>query len=85
LIGPHTVNTIPFKTIEAFLDHGTAERTVDKNIDKARAELEHLQALPVDLDQVTEELLREGVQSFTDDFEKLISGLSQKAIELQVA
>ncbi|MGD2058870.1 MAG: transaldolase [Anaerolineales bacterium] len=84
LIGPHTVNTIPFKTIEAFLDHGTPERTVDRGIDQARSALEKLSALPVDLDQVTDELLKEGVESFADDYEQLLSGLSQKAIELQV-
>ncbi len=28
LIGPHTVNTLPDQTIEAFADHGTLERTV---------------------------------------------------------
>lgn len=85
LIGPYTVNTIPFNTIEAFLNHGTVERTVDQSIDFARVELEKLAALPIRLDQVTDELLDDGVQSFTDDYEKLISGLSQKAIELQVA
>ncbi len=85
LIGPHTVNTIPFKTIEAFLDHGTVERTVDQGLDQARSALEQLTALPINLDEVTDQLLQEGVQSFTDDFEKLLSGLSQKAIEMQVA
>jgi transaldolase len=83
LIGPDTINTIPFKTIEAFLDHGTVERTVDQNLDAARSALEQLAALPIDLDEVTDELLEEGVQSFASDFEKLISGLSQKAIEKQ--
>jgi transaldolase len=29
LIGPDTVNTIPADTLEAFLDHGQARRTVD--------------------------------------------------------
>lgn len=85
LIGPYTVNTIPFETIEAFLDHGTVERTVDQDLKVARSALEQLAALPIDLDEITDELLVEGVESFADDFEKLLSGLSQKAIETQVA
>ncbi len=85
LIGPYTVNTIPFETIEAFLNHGTVERTVDQDLAAARSALEQIAALPIDLDKVTDELLEEGVQSFADDYEKLLSGLSQKAIELQVA
>ncbi|MEZ4507622.1 MAG: transaldolase family protein [Thermomicrobiales bacterium] len=36
LIGPHTVNTMPGKTIEAFLDHGVVKRTVDTDLDQAR-------------------------------------------------
>src|SRR5690606_14151320 len=29
LIGPHTVNTMPLATVQAFADHGEARRTVD--------------------------------------------------------
>ena len=36
LIGPHTVNTMPSKTIQAFVDHGTVRRTVDENVQAAR-------------------------------------------------
>jgi transaldolase len=32
LIGPHTVNTMPDATMEAFLDHGTAARTIDVDL-----------------------------------------------------
>src|SRR5690606_19788218 len=35
LIGPHTVNTMPPKTLDAFLDHGTVARTLDRNQDEA--------------------------------------------------
>ena len=32
LIGPTTVNTMPIETIEAFLDHGQLERTLDQDV-----------------------------------------------------
>src|SRR5207248_147152 len=35
LIGPHTVNTLPEATIEAFLDHGAIGRTVDVGVEQA--------------------------------------------------
>src|SRR5215210_9228734 len=42
LIGPHTVNTLPLPTIEAFRDHGQVRRTLDEGVDEARAALEGL-------------------------------------------
>jgi len=36
LIGPATVNTVPPQTLEAFRDHGKAEPTLMKHLDKAR-------------------------------------------------
>ena len=35
LIGPHTVNTLPDTTLEAFADHGTLARRVDADVDEA--------------------------------------------------
>jgi len=83
LIGPHTVNTLPPDTIEAVLDHGKAERTVDKDLDAARAVLKKLDELGVDLDQVTDELLAEGVASFRESYDKLIENLREKAAHAQ--
>ena len=41
LIGPETVDTMPLDTIEAFLDHGNVQRTVDRDVDDARRRTEH--------------------------------------------
>ena len=35
LIGPHTVNTLPEATLDAFADHGTLARRVDADVDDA--------------------------------------------------
>lgn len=78
LIGPDTVNTVPLATLEAFADHGVAARTIDKDLDRARAELATLAELGVDLDEVTEHLQTEGVEKFAKSFRGMITGVGEK-------
>lgn len=78
LIGPHTVNTLPPETIEAFLDHGTVEPTLEKDPDEARRQLQQLAELGIDLDQVTDDLLVEGVEKFAKPFEALFEAIEEK-------
>ena len=78
LIGPDTVNTMPSETIEAFQDHGTAELTLEREVDAARKLFDDLAAAGIDYQDVTETLEREGVQKFADSFDELISGLDEK-------
>ena len=78
LIGPETVNTMPPKTIDAFRDHGTADCTLDKNIDEANEQLEQLESLGISLREATEELQDEGVDKFAASFDSLMETLAQK-------
>ncbi|MCU1489994.1 MAG: tal, partial [Acidimicrobiaceae bacterium] len=82
LIGPDTVNTMPAPTVEAFNDHGTVARTVDKDVDKARADLAELAEVGVKIDEVTAVLETEGVAAFSKSFDELIDRLGQKAAAL---
>lgn len=82
LIGPDTVNTLPDATIEAFADHGTLARTIDADLDDARAIWMSLPEVGVDVDAVGEVLEREGVSSFQKSFDELIGALEAKATEL---
>ena len=82
LIGPETVNTLPPETISAVLDHGTVARTVDRNLDLARDQIERLGLVGIDLDQATAELLEQGVASFSDAYEKLLTNLAVKMSKL---
>ena len=77
LIGPDTVNTMPRATLEAFLDHGRVARTLDRDLDLARSQLQELASSGVDLDQVTEELESEGVANFTKSYRELIDVMTQ--------
>jgi transaldolase len=82
LIGPGTVNTMPWETIEAFQDHGKVALTLDEGIDEARRVFEQIAEAGVDYDDVTETLEREGVQKFMDSFTELFEGLAAKRGQL---
>jgi transaldolase len=82
LIGPNTVNTIPPKTLEAFMDHGTVAVTIDRDLDEARQQLDQLEKVGINLDDVTRELLDEGVEKFVKPYDKLIETIAQKQANL---
>ncbi len=82
LIGPDTVNTIPPETLAAFIEHGTVATTLENDIDEARASLEQLQELGIDLEAVTRELLDEAVQKFVEPYDSLMNTISEKSAEL---
>jgi transaldolase len=85
LIGPHTVNTLPGETIDAFRDHGRAAVTIGLGLDEARATMAGLVALGIDIDQVTDELVREGVAKFVTPFDELLASLEAKRTNLTAA
>ncbi len=78
LIGPNTVDTMPLETIENFRDHGRVRLSIEDNIPQARAELAALEEVSIHYDQVTQQLLDEGVQKFADSFHKLFQGIEAK-------
>lgn len=85
LIGPHTVNTMPPATLQAFRDHGESPRTVDQGWDEAEALLATLARHGIAMDAVTDQLLAEGLASFQKSFDSLIGGLAAKRQALGAA
>jgi transaldolase len=83
LIGPDTVNTLPEATLEAFADHGTPMRTIDVEVGQAEATWQALADAGIDMDDVSDQLEREGVNSFMKSFDELIEALQTKADELR--
>lgn len=83
LIGPDTVNTMPPDTIEAFLDHGKVESTLDKGIDEAKQQLQKLKELGISINDITYKLLNDGVKSFSDSFESLIASIKEEVNKKQ--
>ncbi|MCB0071578.1 MAG: transaldolase [Caldilineaceae bacterium] len=85
LIGPHTVNTMPPATLDAFRDHGTVKRTIDQGLDAAKHALGALAGIGIEIDQVTDELEAEGVQKFATSFEELLETIDSRRTELLTA
>ncbi|HMJ37043.1 MAG TPA: transaldolase [Baekduia sp.] len=76
LAGPETVNTMPMATLEAAADHSEAtEPRVDLD---PTPDLKALAEAGIDLDDVTDQLLREGVDAFVTPMEKLLEGIESK-------
>ena len=82
LIGPNTVNTMPEATLQAFADHGTLARTVDRDPKSAAKVLARLDEVGIDLADVASTLEDEGVHSFAKSFDELIQTLTDKAATL---
>jgi transaldolase/glucose-6-phosphate isomerase len=83
LIGPHTVNTLPPSTLNAFRDHGTVALTLEKELLAEQARLEKLEDLGIDMDQVTDELLEEGVEKFARPFSDLMGSIDEKVERIE--
>jgi transaldolase len=84
LVGPDSVNTMPPATIEAFRDHGEIKRTVDADFAAAEGVMRALAAVGIDMTDVTDKLLSEGLASFQKSFESLTAGLEKKREALHV-
>ncbi len=85
LIGRDTVDTMPIETITAFLDHGRVESTIDRELDGAKHALREVEALGISIERVTDELIEEGVASFSKSFDELIESIESKRQELAPA
>jgi transaldolase len=79
LMGPHTVNTMPDATIEAFNDHGTVACTVDQGVDGAASVLKRIEGHGVSMEDVARTLEEEGVAAFVKSYDELVQALSDKA------
>jgi transaldolase len=84
LIGPDTVDTMPPATIEAFRDHGVVKRAVDADFAGAERVMRDLAAVGIDMTDVTNKLLSDGLASFQKSFETLTAGLERKREALHV-
>jgi transaldolase len=78
LIGPDVVNTMPEATLRAFADHGRVARTLDADPGEAQRTLDAARAEGVDLERVTAELTREGVQAFCASYRQLLDRIQSK-------
>lgn len=78
LIGPHTVNTVPPQTLDAFRDHGMTNATLGENLDDASQTFAALEELGISMQAVTDELETEGVKAFADAFSALLHSIEER-------
>lgn len=78
LIGPETVNTVPPATLDAFKDHGRAEMTLMRDLDRAQDEINQLEAAGISMAVITRELEDEGVKAFADAFTQLLATIDER-------
>jgi len=79
LIGPDTVNTMPPATLDAFRDHGVVRASLSEDVEGAAETMERLAQEGIGMKEITDLLLEQGVQLFSDAFDKLLAAVSQRA------
>jgi len=83
LIAKNTVNTLPEKTLDAFLDHGSLEKTMPSDTGAAQALLDKVASFGIDIDEVCAQLLAAGVVAFADAFDNLLNTIGTKGKEVR--
>ncbi len=76
LVGAHTVNTMPLPTLLAFADDGKVSGPSAEQ--DPSDELAALAEAGIDLDQVTDELLVDGVKQFEEAMSRLLAGVEEQ-------
>ena len=78
LIGRDTVDTIPPATMDAFRDHGVVKPdAIEDDLEGAHQILTELKQAGIDLNEITTELVEDGVQQFADAFDKLLGAVAE--------
>jgi len=88
LIGQDTVNTIPPATLEAFRDHGRVHPSLSAGMEQAQSVMTDLADYGIDIEVVADDLLEQGLRSFTRAFEELLADVAsahQSVIEKEAS
>jgi transaldolase len=85
LIGPDTVNSVPPATLEAFRDHGKAHVTLLSGENEAEDAIGVLARHEINLQAIGQSLLTDGVELFSDSYDKLLAVLEKKRKALLAA
>jgi transaldolase len=78
LVGPDTVNTMPMATLEATAAQPAKGETEATAAIDPSDDLRALASAGIDLDEVTDKLLDDGIVLFADAFDRLLEGVEAK-------
>ncbi len=84
LVGPDTVNTLPPSTIEACADHCNVSDRIETDLDTAYQLIDSLKDpdININLDEIMDKLLVEGIDKFIQPFQSLMKSLEDKVKRL---
>jgi transaldolase len=85
LAAPHTVNTMPEKTLLALADQGEIGAMMPREGGDAEQVLKEFTKAGIDLDALAEQLQREGADAFVKSWEDLLRCLDEKSATLKKA
>ena len=78
LVAPHTVNTMPQSTLDAFLDHGSVKSdAITSQLENASQILASLSAMGISLGEITDALEADGVKKFEDAWISLLADVKK--------
>jgi transaldolase len=78
LIGPQTVSTMPLETLEAYERQGAPAASLTEDPEAAQLSLNRLEDLGIDLEQLTKQLFREGIDKFIRPFDATYRAIDEK-------
>jgi len=78
LVAPNSIDTMPEPTLLAFADHGEVRDRIDPASDAPGQVLAEARTAGIDLDRITAELEREGLESFSGSYERLLERLGSQ-------
>lgn len=83
LVAPHTVNTMPLETVDAYQDHGPRpEAFGPEEMAAAQTTIDALADIGIDYDDVMDVLEREGVEKFTASWNELVDDIDAERAKL---
>ncbi|MHB8384722.1 MAG: transaldolase [Candidatus Binataceae bacterium] len=85
LASPHTVDTIPEKTLLAMADHGEVGAMLSADGGNAESELAEFKKAGIDIDALAEQLQKEGAASFVKSWDDLLNQIVQKSAAVKKA
>lgn len=78
LIGPNTVSAVPPETLDAFMDRGIIDTTLNRGLEEARGQLEQLTELGIHMEDVTRHLLDDGIERYKKPYDSSIAAIKNK-------
>ncbi len=78
LMGTDTVNTVPHKTLEAFVDHGKPKDGLSSGLEEALELKAKIESMDIDIEKQLLGLQNQGVEKFEESYHQLISALKAK-------